>query len=368
MVDPVKVEAKVEPTFAEQLAAKPEGHVAQGDLNVEGDPFAGAGDQAAANIAAAEAAEAATAATAAAAKESGQGADSPTAEQQAAIDAEAAKQGQEGSESPTGQEKGKEASEADTSTAKPDEAKPLPYDKDDKWLAARAAEKTLNDMAAKHGLSVDELDAALSSGIELKDIIGSQDANTLVEKAQKMDKTEQWWQEQEDLNRESEETPEVTRDRLKKENANLKTEHKNREAARDKATVHQQSIRDFENIVDKAVDNTSGLSATQKSMARNLLGVDNPIDSVDIADKGKVKSSVQLGVENFEKFVADIKQTAIDEYAAGQSKMTPVPKTTAPIQTEQVGKKTLKPNASVEETFDDGKTQLTEILTRMAEE
>lgn len=344
-------------SFYEQVSAKPEGHVQQADLSVEGDPFAGAGKQAEANLAAET--------KAAEGKESGQEPGSPSGKEGADTGAE--DKGQEATATPT-VDKGEEASEADTSTAKPDEGpEKLPYDQDPKWKSARAAEKMLNDLAEKHGIPMEEIGDMLDAGIELKDIVGNQDAQKLVEKAQKMDRTEEYWAEQEALQREQDESAEQTTDRVKKENVALKAEMKQKEADQKARLKNQQVVRDYENSVNTEVD-ASDLSPEAKVIARNLLGVDNPIDSIDIDDRGKVKTAVGQGIENVGKFIAQIEQNAIDKYAAGKSEITPIPKTQTSVKTAAVEKKPGNPNASLEESFAEAGEQVKAALRKMAAE
>ena len=105
----------------------------------------------------------------------------PVDETQQIIDA-ASKAGE--AAAPTGEE------EETTET----EEKPAPYDQDPKWLAARAAEKSLNDILLEHDIEdVDALKVMLNNDMKLSEILGDRDAKQLIQDADTLKQYQEYW-------------------------------------------------------------------------------------------------------------------------------------------------------------------------------
>ncbi len=203
--------------------------------------------------------------------------------------------------------------------------------------------------------------------MSLKELIGSHDANKLLEDSKELQRINTYWDEQAALKREQEESPEETNTRLKNELQALKQKHENEDAQRKEIEANQQALRNYEQRVVDMVDD-SKLSDSEKRVLTQLLGVENPIDNVEIDNPTAVKKAVDKAAQNFTDFIEQVKQQAIDDYAAGKSKLK-MSKTTATESPAKTHKKTPIPkDASVEQTFDLAKQEFLESLTKLYQE
>lgn len=246
---------------------------------------------------------------------------------------------------------------------KPEKAKekPAPYDQDPKWKAARAAEKDMQEILKSNDFeSIDDLKAALKGGKELSDVLGKRDANKLIEDANQLQEIKAYWAELEEKKKEEEEEPLETVERLKKENKALKKEQADEKAALRKAQEAEDALNEYNKIVKKAaIDSGEG-----SEMLEVFLGVNNPANEVDLSDAKAVKKMAKEGAEKFNKFLADIKQKAIDEYAAGKSEIIPISKDeNAPPEIPDVKKG--KENETIDEANADAKAQLMEMVNAL---
>ena len=105
----------------------------------------------------------------------------------------------------TGAEPVKKEGASDTLT--PEGEKSLPFDKDPKWKAARTAEKALQDiMAANEIENLEDLVQLVIAGKELKGKqLNPDQLDSLLKKAQTLEKYEAYWQQQEEIKRRTEE-------------------------------------------------------------------------------------------------------------------------------------------------------------------
>lgn len=210
--------------------------------------------------------------------------------------------------------------------------KPAPYDQDPKWKAARAAEKKMNDILEKHGLSsADDLDDALASGLTISELLGARDANTLVEAIKQLQKdaaylkdVKAYWKEQEELKKREDMTPEQRAEDAEKKLKEFQKDQADKKAKSDEETQLKNAIGEYSTQVEKAVE-SAGLSGDEAEMAKLFLGVDNPFNEVDITDRKAVRETTRSLTDKFSKFVASVKQKAIDDYAKGKSDLTPSP-------------------------------------------
>lgn len=261
---------------------------------------------------------------------------------------------------------GKEESGEDTSTS--DDEK-LPFDQHPKWKAARQAEKTMQDIMEKHGFEdSDELATALESGTSLKELLGNQDAKKLLEESQELQRIHNFWEEEKNKQLEENESPEQTTKRLKEENERLKQDFQRAETDRKAIQDSEKSIHNYENTIVDMVDRTEGLDETSKIMLSSLLGVDNPVDAVDIDDMKSVKKTATQTIEAFQEYIENVQQAAVDAYVQGQGKGpkiagSPGGEGTPSVKSEEKG---VPKGAKTEEVFDSIKSGLMERLAELA--
>ena len=196
----------------------------------------------------------------------------------------------------------------------------LPFDKHPKWIAARQAEKTLQDiMEANEVDSPEELNALIESGTAiLGKGVEPEQIDELLAKAKERDDWVRYHEQQAELRRTEEETPEQTTDRLRKENARLKA---GQESAR-QAESSDRLLKSYDKTVLSAVEEALGreVSADVKAFYAEFMGVNNQFASIDIGDKRQVQKMTKDNLKKLEAF----KQLVIKEHAEGKSKIPPV--------------------------------------------
>jgi hypothetical protein len=295
--------------------------------------------------------------------ETGQESDSPTdtddgqtSESQTDTDTDAeSKTSEEGSESESSTDKDGEK-----------ETKPLPFDDHPKWKEARAAEKRLTELLEKHGFdSAEALEDALSDEQSLKDLLGDRDAKKLVEDSQELKTIKDFWAEEKAKEIEQNETADDRAKRLKDENRRLQNKIDQDEANRKAIKDNEAALRNYEKSVVNLLDATEGLSADERGLAGLMLGVDNPMDDVDILDTKAVTKTAKQITEKLTKYISAVKQQAIDEYAKGKGELTPTPKVKDSTQSPVVKKKSLPKDASIDDVFADANQELLEVLKGM---
>lgn len=259
-----------------------------------------------------------------------------------------------------------EAKKDDSSTSNDtkDSEKPLPYDQDPKWKQARAAEKRLTKVLEKSGFdSTEDLEKALDQGKSLQELIGTRDAKKLVEDADTLKKYQEYWALQDAQKQEDDEESEETITRLKQEAEDLKKELTQDKEATKATEASKKALKTYENEIGKIVE-THSLPKDSNEMLKMLLGMDNPLLDVDITDSAAVQRSAKDVATKFLTFTKTLKQQAIDEYAAGKSKIIPISSTTS--AKTSTAKKPLPENATTDEVFGQAKNEFLEIILDQA--
>lgn len=251
-----------------------------------------------------------------------------------------------------------------------DDTKPLPYDQDPKWKAARAAQAKFESILEKHGIEADDLDALIESGSSISEILGARDAKTLTstitqlkKDAEYLKEVKAYWKEQEELKQKDELTPEQ---RAEMSESKLKAYEKEQADKKAKAAEEQSikvALNNYTEQVDKAVE-ASGFEGEDAAMAKLFLGVDNPFNEVDITDRKAVREMAKTNAAKLKTFLDGVRQKAVDEYAKGKSKIVPISKSETPSK-EAVAKKVLPASSSVEDTFAAAHDEMMEIIKSM---
>ena len=244
--------------------------------------------------------------------------------------------------------------------------KPAPYDQDPKWKKARAAEAALDAILQEHNLlDIEELKAALASGQSLKQILGARDAKKLLEDSDYLAKVKGHWDAEKTAKAREGETPEARIERLEKENTELKRTHSEFKSTVESREHAQKVVQNYGSEVDKVIGSLeSPVPTTEKELLTLFLGVNNPANMIDIEDQTAVRKMARDGIARFQTLVQSIKQAAIDEYAAGKSKLT-VDTTkggSAPVQSGT--RKPLDPKLTVDQAFERANAEFLEVLTK----
>lgn len=240
----------------------------------------------------------------------GQGPESPTG---------TAGEGVAGEEEAAGEQKEPESKDG--------EEKPPPYDRDPKWKAARAAEQKLNELLEKFALtSPDDLEEALNKGITLDQTLGEdEDIASVVKEARQFRDWKRQQTEEEAKRQEEEETPEQTIERQRRELRKLQQQEREREEQEKVRKQSERSLQRFEKAV-RDIASAEFESDTTRNLALQLLGVENPMDKVDIDDRQAVVSALKENVPRTKEAIRQVQQEAVDAYVSGTSKLVPTPK------------------------------------------
>ena len=253
-------------------------------------------------------------------------------EQRTALEGSDPSQGQT-SESPT---------DTGATTAPPDadldeNGKPLPFNEHPKWKAARQAEKKLGQLLADNELdSIEDLVDLVQSG---KAVIGKgvdeSQLDDLIAKATKMDQVEEYWAQQREAQKRSEEGPEETAARLERENNELKR----RLSGKDEVDASKRALETFEKkSLSFIEDSVKDLDKEDREALKFMMGVNHPFGEIDITNDAQIK---KMGKQVL-KVVEGIEQRAIKKYLDGKKAIPNVGSAGTPSVTSGKGIQTLR--------------------------
>jgi hypothetical protein len=202
----------------------------------------------------------------------------------------------------------------------------------------------------------------LDNDMKLSEILGDRDARQLIQDADTLRQYKEYWAEQERLKEEETLDPDERADRYKKDLEDFKAKQAEKDAVNGQVIEAKVAIQEFNARVEGVIEKQDYDESTVE-IAKMFLGVNNPFNEVDIFDKKAVRTMADAGVEKLGKFIADVRQKAIDEYAAGKSEITPITTTETPEETTVVKKKELPADASVDEVFAQARDELLEVIS-----
>ncbi len=209
------------------------------------------------------------------------------------------------------------------------------FDKHPEWREMKDGQGELQGILEKNGFkSGAELTAALESGQSLQEVLGDQDAATVIEASNNWNKAEEFWAEQEAAKLKEGESDPETVTRLETEIATLKEQRKTETARNAETKSTKDALKVFDTEVASTVDGEK-LSESEAKLAKLFLGMDNPMDDVDIKSKTAVRQAVGSNLKAFKTLLMSVKQSAVDRYVSGKSEIIPVGKEVgaAPIDT-----------------------------------
>ena len=263
------------------------------------------------------------------------------------------------SEEVSEKKKGEEAPKEEPKEAE----KPAPYDQDPKWKAARAAQKSLDEILERAELeSIEDLMEAVESGKTMKEILGSDDLKQLKKDQARLKEIEDFWESDRLRKLEEEEEPDETKERLKREIKELKEERVREKSEAEEAYKVRSSLDNYTTVANKSVTD-AGLTGEDAEMAKLFLGVGNPFNEIDITDKKTVKESNMSGAKRFKSYLDGIRQKAIDDYAGGKSEMIPVTKIEAPVIEKPSGESKVE---TMDEANESAKAELRQLIGELA--
>jgi hypothetical protein len=257
---------------------------------------------------------------------------------------------------------GKEDGEADT-----------PFDKNPKWIKARAAEKAVQEIMDEYGLlDMDEVKEALMAGKSLKEAMAGQDLDALKKDSKAYQEYKRRMENEPDPDADPDQVPDEKLAQALQQVKDLTTEL---QGIKDKASREEADEKAFENYssdVDKILEISEDISLdeTETTMFKSLMGIDNPSTQVDIDNRAEVRTMVKNSVKQFAASLQEIKQKAIDDFAAGKSEMVVTdPKKSADSDSPIIDKKNYDPEKqSVDEVLDSGKDELFDLINQTAKQ
>jgi hypothetical protein len=113
------------------------------------------------------------------------------------------------------------------------------------------------------------------------------------------------------------------------------------------------------------------LADNERGMLNTLLGVNNPLNDLDISDRAAVRQTARTLATQFSEFINSVKQQTVDEYASGKSRFTvSKPGATPPVGDQNQNRSDTPPvnknqsKGTVDEVFGSAERELAEILLK----
>lgn len=215
--------------------------------------------------------------------------------------------------------------------------KPLPFNEHPKWKSARQAEKELAVILEDNELdSLEDLKELVLSG---KTVVGrgldEAQLDRLIERANKMDEVEAYWESQREQQRRAEEDPEETASRLERENAELKQ----RLSGKNELDAGRRALESFEkksrNFIESALKDAD---KEDKAAMEFLMGVNHPFGEIDITNDHQINKMGKKVLKEIE----GIEQRAIKKYIEGKKGVIKIGSTSTPAAPGPQGIRGLK--------------------------
>jgi hypothetical protein len=217
----------------------------------------------------------------------------------------------------------------------------VPWHKDPRFkdeLDSLKLGKSVKELIKANGLEdVDELKDLINSGAKVKGKQVDLDRiDEILEKANTLDKYQNYWKQQEELRKRGAETPEETIARLNQK-LQEKEEFENRKVQQEReAKLAKESIERYEREVSSQLESFDDLTPEVREFLGWSLGIGNECNEIDIKERKEIKRVVNSGVEKCNNLVKTIKEQGIKEYLAGKASIPSVPSTTGTVATSKV--------------------------------
>ena len=184
----------------------------------------------------------------------------------------------------------------------------------------------------KYGLdSADALDDFISGMTSLKEKIGANDVEELLQNRNELKKIQTEMARAEEAKRRETETPEETIQRLEGQLAKQQEVRRQEELQKQQAAEDAKLISSFNQYVGKSVDGLEGLNKAESKWLKKYLGVNNPIHDIELSDSAGIKKLITAAAKDFDalrkQIIEDYKKNGSRE-AGGRSEsdLPPTPK------------------------------------------
>jgi hypothetical protein len=155
---------------------------------------------------------------------------------------------------------------------------------------------------------------------DMKGKIGEHDLDTLIENTKILQKYQADWQLQEEERKREKETPEETIKRLEKENKEILNKSKNQNNRQKASKAAEVALSEFGDTIDTVIKSAKDLPKEYQPFVSEFMGVDNPINEIDITDKAAIRRLTKAGIAKITAF----EQAVIKRYRAGKTKIPKV--------------------------------------------
>jgi len=218
------------------------------------------------------------------------------------------------------------------------------------------AQDRVQDILDKYGYdSIEELEADHDSLKELQDTIGKHDANKLIQDAEYLAKVKEFWAEQDEAKKRDSETPDETIARLEREKKATEQKLKDRDKAdakkreqREQQAQAKKMLKSFNSTVIGEIDNIKDLPKEYKPFLKTFLGVENPMNEINIGVKPEVRKTAKNLIKDFRSF----EQVVIKRYLDGKIEMPKItPSTETPVSTEKQPKNLAEARSFLRDAF-----------------
>jgi hypothetical protein len=186
--------------------------------------------------------------------------------------------------------------------------------KDDQLSTKIDVEEILDEFGLDSPADLKEFMGTLN---EMRGKIGDHDLDTLLENTKKLNQYQAEWQRQSEEKQKEKETPEETIARLEKEKNQALKQNKTQADKRKAAKSAEAALDDFTDTVNTVIDGAKDLPKAYRPMLRKFMGIDNPINEVDITDKAALRRLTKSGIKEMTAFA----QQVIKDYRAGKTKI-----------------------------------------------
>lgn len=206
-------------------------------------------------------------------------------------------------------------------------------DDDDGEKTGSKAQEFVSDILDEYGLdSPEDLKEFLSGLSGLKGKVGDRDLDELIKNSETLENYQEHWAKQEREKKKEGETPEDTISRLEKENEENQNERRKESDQRKQAKDAEHAIEAFNDTVDSAISADETIPKEYRPYLSEFLGVNNPINEVDIENNADVRKLTKAGA----KKLLDFEQAVIKRYRAGKTKVPKVSSTdTTPVPSDK---------------------------------
>ncbi len=203
--------------------------------------------------------------------------------------------------------------------------------------ATQEQQQYMDDLLVEYDVDTPEQLKELIDGLaDIKDKLAGENVDELLDNKALMVKYQKHWAAQDADKKKDGETAEETIARLEKENAEIQTDVAKGKAKQQESQEAKRLLSGFNSTVTKAIKTIKEVPDEYRGFFGLFMGVDNPINDIDLGDRAAVIDLTKKGA----KKMMDFEQTVIKRYLEGKADVPKV--TTAQETTSETEPKPIK--------------------------